>query len=228
MLDEAGSDVIKMKKIKTTDLRFDKNNANEGTDRGRELLSQSLSKLGAGRSIVCDKHGTVIGGNKTLASAQNLGLEIEVIHTQGDKLVAVIRDDLDLESDPRARELALADNRIAELDLNWDVEQLLQDVDELTIEGLWSDAELERLQDSLDLATFEQMATTANLEHESDSEDEDENLGSKPESNMLPFHCLLTQQQRQRLFDAINQAKQKHGLETTADALDAITQEYLR
>ncbi len=207
------------------DLKPDQNNANKGTIRGRQLLEKSLSRLGAGRSIVCDKHGTVIGGNKTLEQAQKLRLEIEVIHTQGDKLVAVIRDDLDLETDPRARELALADNRIAELDLDWDVEQVLQDLDQISSEGLWTEAELERLQDSLDLAAFEEIAAGNELD-ELDN-DTEKTASSKPSSDMLPFNCLLSQQQRERLFQAINQAKSKHGLETTAEALDAIAQDYL-
>jgi len=156
-----------------------------------------------------------------------LGLEIQVIHTQGDKLVAVIRDDLDLESDPRARELALADNRISELGLNWDVEQLLQDIDQINFEGLWSDAELKRLQDSLDLMIFEAIASD-NADDEIDKELGDtEKSSNKTDSDLVPFHCLLTPQQRERLFKAINQAKSEHGLETTAEALDAIAQEYL-
>lgn len=206
------------------DLKPDSRNANKGTDRGRQLLEKSLSKLGAGRSIVCDKHGVVIGGNKTLAEAQQLGLEIEVIHTQGDKLVAVIRDDLDLKTDLKARELALADNRIAELDLDWDIEQVLQDLDQISSEELWTEKELERLQDGVDLAAFEAIASSTD---ESNEVDEPTTTSSKIDSDMLPFHCLLTQQQRQTLFDAIAAAKSKHGLETTAEALNAIAEDYL-
>ena len=40
--------------------------------------------------------------------------------------MAVQRRDLDLITDPRARDLALADNRIGELDLEWDVDLLRQ------------------------------------------------------------------------------------------------------
>src|SRR5712692_877594 len=36
------------------------------------------------------------------------------------RVVVVQRTDLDLETDPRARALAIADNRVAELDLDWD------------------------------------------------------------------------------------------------------------
>lgn len=222
-------DFINMpKKISSiADLKFDDKNANRGTDRGRELLVESLTKLGAGRSIVCDKNGTVIGGNKTLESAQKLGLEIEVVHTQGDKLVAVIRDDLDLKSDSKARELALADNRIAELGLSWDVEQILQDVDEFGIDHLWNEAELQRLQDGLDLTAFEAIAS-GNADEETDNEPDDaEDSSKRADSDLVPFHCMLSQSQRKKLFDAINEAKSKHGLDTTAEALNAIAEDYL-
>lgn len=218
-----------MSNKKIIELYPDRRNANRGTERGRKLLENSLSKLGAGRSIVCDKHGVVIGGNKTLAEAQRLGLEIEVIHTQGDKLVAVIRDDLDLETDPRARELAYVDNRVAELDLDWDIEQILSDIDSFSLEGLWSEAELQRLQDGIDLAAFEALATSSDESTNKSNEADEPTTSSsnKPESDLLPFQCLLSQTQRERLFQAINQVKTKHGLETTAEALNAIAEDYL-
>jgi hypothetical protein len=42
----------------------DKRNANRGTVRGRALLEDSLRRYGAGRSILADKHGNIIAGNK--------------------------------------------------------------------------------------------------------------------------------------------------------------------
>lgn len=44
---------------------------------------------------------------------------------------------------------------------------------------------------------------------------------------LLPFHCLMSQHQRERLFAAINQAKSTYELKTTAEALDTIAQEFL-
>ena len=212
------------KQFTTSDFTLDDKNANNGTDRGKKLLAESLKKLGAGRSIVCDRNGKVIGGNKTLEQAIALGLEVETIHTQGDKLVAVIRDDLDLDTDSKARDLAYSDNRIAELDLNWKVEQILEDIDNISIEGLWTEDELNRLQDGIDLASFEALADD-DINEDNEPEDKLDNI--KDNSDTVPFHCLLSQQQRERLFKAINQAKSKHGLDTTAEALDAIAQDYL-
>jgi hypothetical protein len=113
----------------TSRLQPDRRNANRGTARGRALLEDSLRRYGAGRSILADKHGNVIAGNKTLETAADLGLPVRVVETDGTELVVVQRRDLDLDADPRARELAYADNRVAELDLDWDVTQLLEDRD---------------------------------------------------------------------------------------------------
>jgi len=109
-------------------LQQDPNNANKGTVRGAALLKASLLVCGAGRSIFTDKHGTVLGGNKTLATAQALGIPTECIETDGHELVVVQRTDLDLAVDASARQLAYYDNRTHELDLAWDRAQVAADV----------------------------------------------------------------------------------------------------
>src|SRR5713101_6347390 len=96
------------------DLTLDPQNANRGTARGQQALAHSLTAFGAARSIVADRAGRVIAGNKTLAQATALGLPLQVVHTTGDRLVIVQRTDLDLLADDRARCLALADNRTTE------------------------------------------------------------------------------------------------------------------
>lgn len=112
----------------TTNLKPDRNNANKGTQRGQALLKQSLEELGAGRSILVDKDGNIIAGNKTYSKAQELGMKVRVVETGKDELIVVQRRDLDL-NDPagEARRLAYLDNRVSELDLNWDAEQLASD-----------------------------------------------------------------------------------------------------
>ena len=119
------------KKIsKIEDLTPDPFNANRGTQKGARLLEDSRTKYGAARSIVADKNGYVIGGNKTLEQAAALGIPIRTIHTKGQELVVVIRDDLDLIDDPekKARALAYYDNRVGEVDLDWDIEKILDDI----------------------------------------------------------------------------------------------------
>ena len=53
--------------------------ANRGTDRGREALRRSLRTYGAGRSIVIDKRGRILGGHKTVEQAKHLGLPVTVV-----------------------------------------------------------------------------------------------------------------------------------------------------
>lgn len=135
-----------MSSIKLSDLQPDKGNANKGTQRGLRALDTSLRKYGAGRSILVDKNGVVIAGNKTLERAADIGLDdVIVVETDGTKLVAVKRTDLDLEDDGgKARALATYDNRAGQLDLDWDVDAL-KNVDTDVLKDLWTVDELDEL-----------------------------------------------------------------------------------
>ena len=119
------------KKIRDiSDLTPDPANANKGTERGAFQLEESLPNYGAGRSIVVDKHGVTIAGAKTLESAADMGLPIEVVKTDGTRLVVVQRTDLDLsDGDSKARLLAYADNRTGETGLEWNAEQIAADLE---------------------------------------------------------------------------------------------------
>jgi len=107
------------------------------------MLEGSLERYGAGRSILIDKHGSVIAGNKTLQAANEKGLGVRVVETTGKELVAVQRTDLDLNEGESARKLAYYDNRVGELDLNWDGEQIFKDIESgLDLGDLWTAGEL--------------------------------------------------------------------------------------
>lgn len=100
--------------MKIHDLKPDDKNFNLGTKEGVKIIRESLSKLGAGRSILIDKDNNIIAGNKTVEGAIAVGIEdVHVVETTGDKLVAVKRMDIDLDS-KKGRELALADNVAAD------------------------------------------------------------------------------------------------------------------
>lgn len=118
-----------VQEVKIDQLTPDEHNANAGTERGRYMLDHSLRQYGAGRSILVDKHGRVIAGNKTLEVAADIGLDdVIIVETDGHKLVAVKRTDLDLDDGDRARLLAYADNRSSEVGLAWDAEAIQFDL----------------------------------------------------------------------------------------------------
>lgn len=102
----------------------DDHNFNKGTEAGRKLMERSFTELGAGRSILVDKDGRIIAGNKSQQAAIAAGIKkVRIIETQGDELVAVKRTDISLDS-KEGRELALADNLTTQVNLVWDEAEL--------------------------------------------------------------------------------------------------------
>ena len=102
----------------------DDHNFNKGTEAGRKLMEKSFTELGAGRSILVDKDGRIIAGNKSQQAAIAAGITtVRVIETTGDELIAVKRTDISLDS-KEGRELALADNLTTQINLAWDEAEL--------------------------------------------------------------------------------------------------------
>jgi len=119
---------------KITDLKFDDKNFNKGTQYGKSLMEKSLSKFGAGRSILIDKNNKIIAGNKTTENFGELGLEnVQIVDTDGTTLIAVRRNDIDLDT-PEGREFALADNQTAKVNIDFDFGTLEAELDEGVLE----------------------------------------------------------------------------------------------
>ena len=125
------------------DLTLDPRNANRGTERGAQMIEESFRHLGAGRSILIDKHGQVIAGNKSVEACASIGLDdVIVVPSDGTKLIAVQRTDLDLNTDPMAKALAIADNRTQQIDLEWDAGVLDQLAKEIDLSPFFNEEEL--------------------------------------------------------------------------------------
>jgi hypothetical protein len=128
--------------MKIADLQPDRHNARKATQRSHEAVTHSLKEFGAGRSILLDRAGRIIAGNTTAASAAAAGIEdVLIVPTDGTRLIAVQRTDLDLETDAKAKQLALADNRTAEF-AAWNQEVLTDLSGELDLKPFFTDAEL--------------------------------------------------------------------------------------
>jgi len=156
--------------MKISDLIFDEHNANCGTERGQALLETSLQKYGAGRSILIDKNKRIISGNKTVEMAGQIGIEdVIIVPSDGKKIIAVQRNDLDLETDKEARELAYADNRVGELDLSWNFERIQEDMDLLDIKNMFNEFDIKALSDKL-----EKTKELAEKQEQEEEEEEEE------------------------------------------------------
>ena len=106
--------------INIEELVQDDHNLNKGTKEGQRLMERSFRELGAGRSILVDRDGRIIAGNKSQRAAMAAGIKkVRVIETEGDELIAVKRTDLSLDS-KEGRELAYADNLTTQVNLAWD------------------------------------------------------------------------------------------------------------
>lgn len=115
--------------VSISDLMFDQKNYNKGTEFGHSLINRSVRTFGAGRSILVDRLGNVIAGNKTLDNIIDAGFsedDIIVVQSDGKKLVVVQRTDIDLDSE-QGRGLALADNATAKANISWDIDTISQD-----------------------------------------------------------------------------------------------------
>lgn len=120
----------------------DPNNANRGTVRGLGQVERSLQQYGAGQSILASSDGVILAGNKTYDRAVELGIPVQEIESDGNTLFVIKRTDLPYD-DPRAKELAIADNRASEVGLEWDAEVLTALADDgVDLEQFWFPEEL--------------------------------------------------------------------------------------
>ena len=108
------------KVIDIEELAQDTHNFNRGNEQGQQLMERSFKELGAGRSILLDRNGNIIAGNKSQKAAIAAGIrKVRVIETTGDELVAVKRTDVDIDT-AEGRKMAFLDNLTTQVNLTWD------------------------------------------------------------------------------------------------------------
>ena len=157
--------------IDINELTQDQHNFNKGTAKGKKLMNKSLKELGAGRSILIDKNGNIIAGNKTQKAAIEAGItKVRVIETTGDELVAVKRTDVDLDS-KKGREMALADNAASHLNLSWDEVEIANAAAEYDLDlDVWKpetpEVEITQVDISDKLQSFHQVVVICKDENE--------------------------------------------------------------
>lgn len=122
-------------------------NSNKHSQRGMGALEASMRKHGFVAPITAAADGQVIDGSARLETVANVfDDDVIVIHHTGDKPIIMVRDDIESADTPEAREISIAANRIAELNLVYDAEVLLADMQSgVDLNGLFDQAELDAL-----------------------------------------------------------------------------------
>lgn len=202
-------DHSQVQEINIEDLQLDELNPNKSSDRGADMILNSLSSVGFGRSVLLDKNNKLIGGNQTVKAALKTALKkVRVIETDGSEIIAVKRTDLDLDVDEKARKLSLFDNRTSEISLNWDPEVLSQlSSDGMDLSELFTEVELSKLCASL-----------------ADEMEDDDELGmdvedEAPEGGIRQFNLFIPE----ALYDTFTQQVEKivenYSYESASDAI---------
>lgn len=160
----------KITNAKISELIPNDKNFNKGTEYGNALIEKSFQKFGAGRPILLDKNNRIIAGNK---STENFGAsggeDVLIVESDGTKLIAVKRTDIDLDT-PQGRELALADNATAKANIVWDEEIIVEEIGVEVVEEWGVKVEDGNIIDysdknkELDLNDFEDQKYTIKLE----------------------------------------------------------------
>lgn len=109
-----------------------RNNLNKHTQRGMGMLENSIQKVGWIGAGTMAANGEIFDGTARHEKADILDANALIVKTDGTRPVYVMRTDIPTADDPRAIEAGLRANRVAEVNLSWDTEALI----ELNNEGL--------------------------------------------------------------------------------------------
>lgn len=184
---------LKIRKRTLNEYKQLQRNANKGTLRGSAMHEKSIEQFGAARSAVADVNDVFLAGNHTAEQLFAAGItDVIEIETDGKQFVVVKRSDLDANTE-RGREYSLYDNRVGELNLSWDAQSLLADIN-----------------DGVDLAQFfDQDELDVLLNQVGDSAWSDA-LGGLPSGDKSPFQQMtftLSNEQAGVVAEAISKAK---------------------
>ena len=95
-------------------IKLDKRNYRKHNDENKRLIKKSLEECGTGRSIVIDNDNEIIAGNGVYEVANELGIPVKIIETDGNEIIAVKRTDIN-RNDEKRDKLAILDNKTSDL-----------------------------------------------------------------------------------------------------------------
>ena len=132
---------------KPPNFRPQRRNANRHTQRGLEALGKSIAEGGFIGAITAAADGEIFDGSARIETVQKDFAHAEpiVVDSDGSRPVIVRRTDIPTADAPLAKKLAIAANRIAAIDLEWDPEILAEINEEIDLSDLFYDNEISQI-----------------------------------------------------------------------------------
>lgn len=197
-----------------------------------DQIAASITEFGFNSPILVSSQEGIIAGHGRYAAAQLLGME---------KVPVVPLDHL---SPAQQRAYVIADNRIA-LSSTWDRNLLAEELNALAgefeaTELGFSDDDMKRLSDALNLQALEDLAGGLTVQAEPEAGDDegtdaeegdsDEDADAEEESGetYFSFSVSMTFEDREEVFAAIRLAKERLQIDSTPNALLHICKEFTR
>jgi hypothetical protein len=122
-------------------------NGNKHTQRGMGMLEASMRQYGYVSPMTAAADGEIIDGSARIETSANVfGDDAIIVHHDGTKPVIMVRDDIPSADTPEARAISVAANRIAQVNLDFDAEVILEDLQAgVDLAQFWRQDELDEL-----------------------------------------------------------------------------------
>jgi hypothetical protein len=120
-------------------------NANRHTARGLAELERSMNADGYVAALTVAADGEALDGSARLEKVAELfGDEVVVLEHDGTQPIVLVRTDVKNAQSPIAKRIAIRANRVAQLDLDWDPQELIETASQIDLGKLWTQEEWTR------------------------------------------------------------------------------------
>jgi len=142
-----GGRVAKLSSDRLDKFKPQARNANKHTQRGMGMLEASMRQYGYVSPMTAAADGEIIDGSARIETSANVfGDDAIVVHHDGTKPIIMVRDDIPSADTPEARAISMAANRIAQVNLDFDAEVILGDLQAgVDLEQFWNEGEVDAL-----------------------------------------------------------------------------------
>ncbi len=139
--------MAKIRELKIDSFSPQQRNSNKHSQRGMGTLEASMRKHGYVAPMTAAADGEIIDGSARLETVANVfDDDVLVVEHDGTRPIVMVRTDIKSADTPEARAISIAANRVAELNLAWDAQILLEDLASgVDFSGVFSQEELDAM-----------------------------------------------------------------------------------